>query len=65
MQMVFTNAFPGVPILFDTWAPTSVNEFVGSVFAIALIGFIFRTLLFLRSFLNHEYWSTVATISTF
>jgi hypothetical protein len=61
--MVFTNAFSGVPILFDKWAPTGVGGFVGSIFAIAFSAFILRMLIFARSYLNYEYWNAVNPVS--
>jgi hypothetical protein len=57
MQMVFTSAYRGAPILFSTWAPKSAGGFIGSLIAIVIAAFCFRALVFLKSHLTAEYWS--------
>jgi len=56
MQMVFTGAYRGAPILFSSWAPNSAGGFVGSFIAIFLAALFFRALVFLKSYLTAEYW---------
>jgi Ctr copper transporter family len=56
MQMVFTGAYRGAPILFSSWAPKSAGGFVGSFIAIFLAAFCFRALVFIKSYLTAEYW---------
>jgi hypothetical protein len=63
MQMVFTTSYVGEPILFDRWAPTNIAAFVGSFFAIVLVAFSMRLLIFVRSYLNFQYWSRSGGVS--
>ena len=62
MQMVFTNAFAGAPILFEKWVPTGAGGLAASLVAITVSAFILRTLIFARSYLNYEYWNMVNPI---
>ena len=57
MQMSFTNSYRGVPILFESWGPSTKGGFVGSFLAIILVTLVMRALIFLRAHLEAQHWS--------
>jgi len=52
MKMAFTTSFRGVPILFQSWAPTSQSAFFGSVVIIFTAAFCLQALLYARFHLH-------------
>jgi len=57
MQMTFTKAYLGKPILFDQWRPKSEGWYIGSIFIIGLAAFVMRALIFIKAHLNAVVWT--------